>query len=172
MRKFVVALFSFFLFSVAAGAQIIPKGNVFGGYSYNRVDLGGGDHSGFNGWAASLEGKVFPLVGIVADFSGYSKSPNGISTKEYNFLFGPRVSMSIGNLRPFAEALAGAAHVNSTVLGSSTSDTNFAYALGGGVDYKFFRTFAWRVQGDFLQTRFFSNTQNDVRVSTGLVFNF
>jgi len=28
------------------------------------------------------------------------------------------------------------------------------------------------VQGDFLQTRFFSNTQNNVRISTGIVIHF
>lgn len=172
MRKIIVIGLVFFLFSVVASAQIIPKGNVFGGYSYNRFDLGGGSHSNFNGWDASLEGKVFPFVGIVADISGYYGTPSSINTKEYNFLFGPRVSMSIGKLRPFAEALVGATHVNSTFQGVSTSDTGFGYALGGGVDYKVFHAFAWRVEGDFLQTRFFSSTQDNVRISTGVVFNF
>jgi hypothetical protein len=31
---------------------------------------------------------------------------------------------------------------------------------------------AWRGQVDLLQTRLFSNTQNNVRVSTGIVFRF
>jgi hypothetical protein len=31
---------------------------------------------------------------------------------------------------------------------------------------------SWRVLGDLLQTRFFSNTQNNVRISTGIVVHF
>jgi len=30
----------------------------------------------------------------------------------------------------------------------------------------------WRFQADYLQTRFFSQTQNDFRFSTGIVFHF
>jgi hypothetical protein len=31
---------------------------------------------------------------------------------------------------------------------------------------------SWRLQGDLLQTRFFSTTQNNVRISTGIVVHF
>jgi hypothetical protein len=54
----------------------------------------------------------------------------------------------------------------------SSSDTSFAYALGGGIDYHLIPLISWRVQGDLLQTRFFSNTQNNVRISTGIVVHF
>ena len=52
------------------------------------------------------------------------------------------------------------------------SDTSFATALGGGIDYKIIRPVAWRFQGDYVQTRFFGATQNNVRISTGIVFRF
>jgi hypothetical protein len=32
--------------------------------------------------------------------------------------------------------------------------------------------FSWRVQGDLLQTRFHGSRQDDIRMSTGLVFKF
>src|SRR5262249_27495663 len=104
-------VFGFLLLSLAASAQI-PKGNVFVGYSYNRADLNGGEHANLNGWDGSLEGKVLPWVGIVADLSGHYGSPHGVSTKEYNFLFGPRVSVSVGKIRPFAHFLFGASHIS------------------------------------------------------------
>jgi opacity protein-like surface antigen len=87
-----------------------------------------------------------------------------------NFLFGPRVSVSVSKFRPFAEALFGAAHVNAN--NNVGSDTSFATALGGGLDYKLIPLLAWRLQGDYVQTRLFSATQNNVRISTGIVLRF
>jgi opacity protein-like surface antigen len=87
-------------------------------------------------------------------------------------LFGPRVSVSVGKIRPFAQALFGASHVSDSESGFSGSDTSFAYALGGGVDYRLIPLISWRMQADWLQSRFFSNTQNDVRISTGVVIHF
>ena len=45
-------------------------------------------------------------------------------------------------------------------------------ALGGGVDFTLTHRLALRVQPDYLQTDFFSNTQKNFRISTGLVFKF
>jgi hypothetical protein len=59
--------------------------------------------------------------------------------------------------------------VNANLAGS---DTNFTTAIGGGLDYRIIRPVAWRFQGDYVQTRFFSATQNNVRVSTGIVLRF
>ncbi len=95
-----------------------------------------------------------------------------VNAHDYNYLFGPRVSVSIGKIRPFAHALFGAGHVNVSTLGYSASDTAFATALGGGLDYHLVPLLSWRFQGDYLQTRFFGNTQNNGRFSTGIVLNF
>jgi opacity protein-like surface antigen len=183
-----------FIFSAAAEAQVPTSGNVFFGYSYENAgassfdlfDLG---RSNLNGWDASLEGRVFPWVGLVADFSrhyasqNYQFTQNGITTtvsggEEFTVLFGPRVSVPVGRFRPFAEALFGAAHTNAS-QGSSLpdnfvqpQDTSFATALGGGLDYKIIRPIAIRIEGDYVQTRFFGTSQNDVRISTGIVFRF
>ena len=91
-----------------------------------------------------------------------------------NVLFGPQVSVSVGKITPFAHVLGGVSHVNigSTSLTSSNSDTSFGDAIGGGVDYKLIPFVGWRVQADLVQTRFFSNTQNNFRLATGVVFHF
>ncbi len=175
------------VFSVAGQAQVPTSGNVFFGYSYlSAPDVSSNTRNSFNGWEGSLEGKVFPFIGIVGDFSGHygsqdiqsgaatcaigvTCSPSHASISVQNYLFGPRVSVSVGKFRPFAQALFGGAHINENGFGS---DTSFATALGGGLDYKIIRPLAWRFQGDYVQTRFFGTTQNNVRISTGIVLRF
>jgi opacity protein-like surface antigen len=174
-----VSAFCLFVLSSVASAQV-PKGNVFFGYSYGSADLNSHDRSNLNGWEGSLEGKVLPFVGIVADLNGLYGTNNfpsstqtfHVNAHEYNFLFGPRVSVAIGRVRPFAHALFGAGHVSVSTSGYSASDTSFATALGGGLDFKLVPLVSWRFQGDYLQTRFFGNTQNNGRFSTGIVLNF
>ncbi|HXX02406.1 MAG TPA: hypothetical protein VEJ00_14415 [Candidatus Acidoferrales bacterium] len=188
MRKVVHIAGVVFFFAGLAGAQVPTSGNVFFGYSYYNTDLSSSGRASTNGWEGTLEGKVFPFLGIVADISGDYGSQNfttsvacglppcpppittfSANVSEYNVLFGPRVSASIGKFRPFAEAEFGVGHVNASAAGSSTS---FATALGGGLDYRLFRPVAWRFQGDYVSTRFFSTTQNNVRLSTGIVLRF
>jgi opacity protein-like surface antigen len=175
-----LSAFCLFAFSSGAVAQI-PKANVFFGYSYVRADLNNGNRSNLNGWEGSLEGKVLPFIGIVADLNGvygtnnFPSSSNqifNVNAHEHNFLFGPRVSVGIGRVRPFAHALFGAGHVSVNGQGYSASDTAFATALGGGLDYKLIPLVSWRFQGDYLQTRFFGNRQDNGRFSTGIVLNF
>jgi opacity protein-like surface antigen len=187
------------LCSVVAGAQVPTSGNVFFGYSYEKAgstsfDLSNLGRPNLNGWEASLEGKVFHGLGMVADFGerygaqSYQTPPppNGASGtinvdgREFTVLFGPRVSVPVGKFRPFAEALFGAAHVKTTLTSSQVivdnfmqpSDTSFATALGGGLDYKIIRLIALRIQGDYVQTRFFGTTQNNVRLAAGIVLRF
>jgi opacity protein-like surface antigen len=171
------------VFASLATAQVPTSGNVFFGYSYNNADWFSSGRSNLNGWTGSLEGKIFPHVGLVADFSQSFGSANllilcpgincpileSVSAHEYNMLFGPRVSFSVGKLRPFGEALFGVGHVGSNGAGSNTS---FATGLGGGIDYRIFRPIALRLEADYIETRFFSTTQNNVRLSTGIVFRF
>ncbi len=184
MRKALFIGCAALVFASFAAAQVPTSGNVFFGYSYYNADLSSLGRSNLNGWTASLEGRVFPHVGMVADFSqtlGNEKilltlpcpssgcPSENISAHEYNMLFGPRVSFSTGKLRPFAEGLFGVGHVSTNGAGSNTS---FATGLGGVVDYRIFHPIALRFEGDYLQTRFFSKTQNNVRLSTGIAFHF
>jgi hypothetical protein len=167
LRKIPVLALTILVLATVATAQA-PKGNVFFGYSYQRADLASNNGVNLNGWEGSLEGKVLPWVGIVADISGHYGSD--ADARLYTVLFGPRVSVSVGKITPFAHALFGVGHENLNAV--SVSDTSFATALGGGVDYKLVPAVGWRFQGDFVQTRFFSNTQNDFRFSTGIVLRF
>jgi len=184
MRKLIVIASTFFLFAGLAAAQVPTSGNIFFGYSFYSTDLSSIDRANTNGWQASLEGKVFSFLGIVADFDGHYGSQNFPTTvcpgqlpclpapfsanlSEHNVLFGPRFSASVGKFRPFAEFEIGVGHVS-----ESQTDTSLATAVGGGVDYKILHALAWRVQGDYVHTHYFSAGQNNVRISTGIVLRF
>jgi opacity protein-like surface antigen len=175
-----------FLFAGLANAQVPTSGNIFFGYSFENatstaVNLSDVTRPNLQGWEGSLEGKVLPSLGIVADFSGHYGSdqvveltPDGPlvvsgSRHEEDVMFGPRFSFAVRKFRPFAEFEFGLGHVNTNGFGS---DTSFAMALGGGLDYRIVRPLALRFQGDYVSTRFFGTTQNNVRLSTGIVFRF
>jgi opacity protein-like surface antigen len=201
VRRIAVFVSGLFWCVSTAYGQIVPKANIFVGYSYLRSEVfpGSGpvaftsnDTGSLNGWEASLEGKVFPFIGIVADFSGHYGSHESTITCEaiptppctplvvnvhanlHAYMFGPRASLSVGRFTPFAEALLGAAHVSESASSSSFShsDTSLATAIGGGTDYKLIPAVAWRFQADWLQTRVLSGTQSNFRFSTGPVLRF
>jgi len=180
MRRIVLASMMVLSFAGIAAAQIPTSGNVYFGYSYYNTNLTG-NRGSLNGWEGSLEGKIFPFVGIVADFSGDYGSLNfpplcvtlpcsgSTSTHILNVLFGPRVSVSVGKFRPFAEVMIGASHATTHGFGS---DSSFATAVGGGLDYKLIRLVAWRFQGDYVRTSLFNGTQHNARISTGIAVHF
>jgi peptidoglycan-associated lipoprotein len=166
----------------AAYAQIPTSGNVFVGYSFSRSN-GVGNTTNLNGWETSLEGKFLPWIGIVADFGGgygsgglpvSSISPcpaycnSSANLRRYTYLFGPRVSVPVGRFTPFAHGLFGAAHTNV----SGFTDTSFATAIGGGLDYRLIHGVAWRFQADALHTNLYGQSGNYFRFSTGIDFRF
>lgn len=195
MQKILVAVFMVLLFAGAWSAQAQSSGNIFLGYSYYNSKLTV-DRASLNGWEGSLEGRVFPHVGVIADFSGHygpqdflicpvvpvglgggGCATTSVSTHELNVMFGPRVYFSMGRWRPFGEGLFGVAHISSDGFGSNHS---FAMALGGGLDYRIVKPAAWRFQLDYMRTQLdlpdfgFSSgsAQNNFRFSTGIVFRF
>jgi len=180
------------LFAGSANAQA-PSGNVFFGYSYESTNstafgpnllLNTVTRPNLEGWEASFEGKVLPWVGIVGDVSGHYGSqsfteltPNGpvnvnVTGHEQEYLVGPRLSVPVGKFTPFGEVMVGVAHIHTGGTLPGPSNTSFATAVGGGIDYRLFRPIALRVEGDYLHTNFFSTGQNNLRLSTGIVLRF
>lgn len=164
----------------------------------------------FSGWEAQLQYNATHHLGIVADFSGnYGKffqasNGSGVSgtpgTQSYSFLFGPEVHAHAGKLKPFVHALFGVNRLSSssstittpggTVTAPSATDTAFAIALGGGLDYGLTHKLSLRLgQLDYLYTGHdfnnfgnnifgagtftgFPNHENNLRFSTGVVVRF
>jgi opacity protein-like surface antigen len=68
--------------------------------------------------------------------------------------------------------MIGLAHIHNGGDFPSSANTSFAAAIGGGVDYRLIKFLALRLEGDYLQTRFFHTTQDNLRLSTGVVLRF
>jgi len=172
------------LFGATARAQETPKVDVFAGYSYfrNNPSTAGASSFSLNGGSASVAYNANNWLSGVADFGAYHNGnilSTGTNGTLSTYLFGPRVSYRhFGRVTPFGEVLFGVAHAGASIAGTSGSDNAFAMSLGGGFDYKLSQHFAIRpVKVDYLLTRFpetgtSNQTQNNLRVSTGIVFRF
>jgi hypothetical protein len=161
--------------------QVPNHGDVFFGYSYmgaarcqaifssTRVvcDPLSAKALNLNGWNASVEKKYLRYFGAVADFGGQF---GGVSQR--NFLFGLRGGASIGSFRLFAEALFGAVHAQESGSAPLKSDTSFAQALGGGVDFRMSRLLNWRIQADELKTGSPAFERRNFRLASGLAVRF
>src|SRR5437899_1479837 len=146
---------------------LLPTGNVYAGVSYGQLTDVINTQS-YRGWNGSFEALPFsrhPHIGIVIDGSGFYRT--GVT--QYNIFAGPRLSASFGKWRPFIHAFGGIRHVNSNGFVYNPG----AFDVGGGADYKLpFKNFSWRLQGDYLHSRYASANQNDYRTSTGIVWRF
>jgi len=188
MSKIAIIASLCLLLTGLAAAQIPTSGNIFVGYSLENASSSALNlnlsRPNLQGWEASLEGKVAPWFGIVADFSGHYGSesftqvtPGGpltvnVTGHQQEVLFGPRVSVPVSRLSPFGEFVVGVSHLGTGGTFPGSTNTSFATALGGGLDYRLIRPIALRLEGDYLTTRFFSTRQNNLRLSTGIVFRF
>ncbi|SNT38923.1 Outer membrane protein OmpA [Granulicella rosea] len=154
-----------------------------------------------NGGSASLAYNYTRYFGLVTDFGGFAdnqvdltgpgvKTPGIVNSRgdAFTFLFGPRFSYRGQHDRvvPFVQALAGGVHASEvTLTGCAAACTvlpaqsSFAMTAGGGLDLKLQKHLALRLfQAEYLMTRLadtgtgVSRMQNDMRLSTGLVFRF
>lgn len=159
----------------------------------NRIDW-------LNGGSTSVAFNFNRYVGLVGDFGAYTNSKvnftggytstvgvNNPNIGALSYLFGPRLSFrNHERITPFAQILFGDVHANRITLADCTfsctllpSQDAFAMTAGGGLDILVRRHFAIRaIQAEYLMTRFdsftsgASGTQNDMRLSSGIVFRF
>lgn len=193
LRLIATASLCWLLLPLIAKAQSTIE--IFGGYSFvhqslplNETILCPGPtcpvqtvtaHPNLNGWEISGTYNAYKWVGFTADFGGQYGSVSGASTHLNAYLFGPQVRFP-GSVSPFAHLLLGAEHdtvggggATSGGLINPDSSTAFALAAGVGIDVKLVPlVFLRPIQIDYLVTRFGSSTQNQPRVSAGLVVHF
>lgn len=190
LRSVTVGCVFLLFFVVAAAAQIPKSGNVFFGYSYSQVQVVSSSafaSASGNGWHGSVEGKFLPWIGVVGELdwhygghlltncigTGCTAALVNVNASRHDVLFGPRASISVKRYTPFAELLLGVTHqTDSSSSGQINSDTGFAAAVGGGLDYKLIKAVALRLQMDSIHHSLFGRGQNNLRVSTGIVFKF
>lgn len=167
----------------------------------------GADFGANQGFQASLIRNFNKYVGIKGDFSFHFDTDSGqglftqpcttppcssitqdftLKSRLYNFLVGPEIkARNRTRLTPFAHALFGAAHGNIRLqtsgagvsFSSSSTDTGFAMAFGGGLDIRATRRFGFRAMMDYNPT-FIGETVaggrsrlDHVRLSLGILFH-
>jgi opacity protein-like surface antigen len=193
----------------AAQSDDAPRAEFFSGYSVlktkYRVEIPPGPPSlsvvGFrgeqnlHGFNASATGYATRGFGFTGDFSAHfttNRLPDPLGDdirtriRVFNVLGGPQYKFrNGGRALPFVRALAGVAHTRSTIsvagidAASTTSSTDFALALGGGLDVSVSESFDLRVlQGDYNpvflrrgnELGFGKSRADNVRFSFGVVF--
>ena len=176
-KLLLTALASTLLATVAIG-QETPKAELTAGYSL--LFIAKGFTLTMNGGSVSSAVNVKDWLGVVGDFGVYDGSPGIPGLVGETYTFGPRFSYRKWNrLTPFAQAVIGGGHANSTNGGFLGARNAFAAGAGGGADLALdsARKFALRAQLEFLNFRTnnnFSPQSNTgaFRVSAGIVFRF
>lgn len=156
---------------VVAAAQDVPRLQVFGGYSYLHFDsqpLGFSNSSNLNGYTFSPAFNITHRFGVVAELSGQY----GPHVNLRDLMFGGQALFPLGKKLFFVHGLFYDARsfVN---IGTGAGSTSRAFVGGGGMDFPLSPRFSLRVlQVDYVRSKLFKADQNNVRISTGLVYNW
>lgn len=191
MNKLLFVLAMLLALPILASAQELPRTEIFGGYSYMRLDADGQTDQDLNGFNTSFTYNFNSFIGATAEFSAaFGTLTTGMGTTAttqdqdfYFYLFGPKFTFR-GNERftPYAHILLGAVtqdlgNVLTSTTGTTTTttstpnNTQFAMAIGGGLDVSVTERLSLRaIQADYVLTRLAPNTNlNNIRASAGLV---
>jgi opacity protein-like surface antigen len=71
---------------------------------------------------------------------------------------------------PWVHAILGGAHEQPQTAGNSRN--TYSIQLGGGADYHFNPRFSGRLEGNYVRTSFFSQSQNNFQLCAGIVMHF
>ncbi|HEV2387827.1 MAG TPA: hypothetical protein VGS20_11295 [Candidatus Acidoferrales bacterium] len=139
-----------------------------------RANLHGtGSSFGLNGGSATLTENLNHWFGGRLEFNAWGGTVSGTNVSAQTYTYGPVFSYrKAHNMTAFGHVQFGAIHASQGFLGISEGASKFAMAAGGGVDFKLGKSgrAAIRLQGDYLMSRFLSASQDNVAVSTGIVF--
>jgi hypothetical protein len=181
MRNVEIVIGIMLCFCSSSRAQDVPRVEIFGGYSYRNIDLsslsnalnqagvsGVGDRLSLNGWETAANVNFNRWIGVEGDLSGHYKGDcerlSGLTCKDLSFMGGPRFTYRKGKITVFAHGLFGgdtaSVSTNASNLVSGASDvslslsnTSFALAAGGGVNYMVTNRISVRLgQADYFLT--------------------
>lgn len=178
LKRFSAWAIAVLIYCGASSAQSkwIPGVEAFGGYShlsFQSSELGFGNQTQMNGWEFALTiPHIVGGLGITGDVSGdYSTS-----LEQYIYALGPQYKWEVGRFDVIGHTLFGKAQTRVREAGSSfveASDRHRALLFGGEVDLPLNDRFTWRmVQADYVVTSAFSGTQDNLRLSTGIILRF
>ena len=83
---------------------------------------------------------------------------------------GPKIAWRQKRWEPWAHGIFGGAHeLPQTAAGSQSS---YSIMAGGGADYRWNPRVSFRLEGDYVRTGFFHQSQNNFLLAGGIVFHF
>jgi opacity protein-like surface antigen len=178
MKRIILLLAVFLTADVTARAQeSYPRAELFGGYSYfNSDQFAERESLHVPGFGVGVTGNLNHYFGVAAEISGQygettivgSRPNTQFDVNTYTFLFGPRLTRRTGNANFFGHILIGAAR---TKVETFDSQTDFAFALGGGIDLNVSKRLGVRlIQFDYLPIKGESDTSHNFRAQIGFVF--
>lgn len=83
---------------------------------------------------------------------------------------GPKIAWREKKWEPWAHAIFGGSHEQPQTAGNSKN--SYAIEAGGGADYRFNPRLSGRLEGDWVRTGFFGQSQNNFQLMGGVVFHF
>ncbi len=164
-------------------------------YSHNRVDTGFDapnqnfldQREGFHGFELSAKGNLSRFAGLKGSYSfnrksfdidgGTAATSFDVDANIHQFLGGVEFKDNAREtaVKPFAHVLAGAAHSRADVTGTAVSfeesETNFAAAVGAGIDFRINDRVDFRaIQFDWNPVRGEGGTSHNFRIGIGFIF--
>jgi hypothetical protein len=142
-------------------------------FTYQRFDIGGGNsnlygiQSSVNRW---LGDSMFGIEGAVSATFGRLNAHDREQVVFYGG--GLHVGKHEGKFQPWAHILAGGTHDRFNQTVGPASFNSFGIMGGGGLDIQWRSHVAFRVQADFLGSRFGSVWQKTISTGGGVVFDF
>jgi len=195
MRKLLTLSSLLFLLAVVSAPKAYSQVELYGGYSHLGLTSAPSNiGSSANGWAGGAYLHLLGPWGVEADYSNHY----GVSQPQlaplngsryyvpgFTELYGPRFTLALPRIHPYVHALAGTVHgtarvaipdVPCTLQGCpafTARENALGMALGGGINVKATGHIWIRlIQFDYVRAQFTNNSQNDTRISAGLVFRF
>ena len=182
--------------AVPASAQSTPNAEISAGYQFLNFSVEGENESMPKGWYFDVVGNLNPMIGIMFQVGGNYKtfeesfSAGGatatttVDLKVHEFLGGVRLNGRTGAaVTPFVHVLAGGingsveATATATIPGQppisfsdSDSGTDFAFEIGGGVNFPLSDAVGLRVGADYLRIFEEDAGANLFRFTVGIVF--
>jgi hypothetical protein len=183
MKGFVLC-FALLLTTISASAQQPVRGlkqgvtvELAGGFAHTQFNNGGSGYPNMNGFFGSVGVNLLPWLQLQADASAQYGSLTGATTNIYGNHFGPRIFYRPFHSRTFTtfgEFLAGGSRLDLNVSGpggARFSENGFSFKAGGGVDYHISPHWSVRLfDADYYRTSFLTTHQNNLWISTGIVF--
>ena len=182
--KIAAAMLFLVLFGTAPlFAADTPRFELAGAYAFMQDATRSDTFAG--GWAITAVGNVNSWVGVVTEVGGHYRSCDdcqrgpfasqrfegtNLRIAIHTYMAGPRVASHANSfVTPFAQMLIGGSHMSGGTEFDGALNTGLTYQPGAGVDVRFARNAAIRLQGDYRIIRTSGRNNRQSRVLAGVV---